>query len=277
MKIDTYIEKHIVFIIESLPQGDLKTGRNLYDGLRQLWISVEDYDVLYKEIESKRDMVQLLHDLSERVKSNDNHNLYILQFETHGREVGMQLASGEFIRWGELFSMIRPININMYDTLLVVLSMCDSKSIAYNIEPTERSPFRGVVVTDDNISCGYLDSIWIDFYKKLRSHFSESHSSRYFSDFTPEHIWFLNQEFIFDIHSDLEENNPALFENLKDSFAHEFEELLRNHPNEIFLMSRENYLKWRIDNWRRNKKRLRDYFCFRDIIGKYQNKEAPNS
>ena len=270
MEIDTYIEQCIVYIIESLPEGDLKTGRNLYENLSSMWCLDDDYDVIYKEVECKRELALLLYELSECVKSNNSHNYYILQFETHGSETGMKLSSDEEVSWGELFSMIRPININMNDTLLVVLSMCNSKCIAYNIEPQERSPFRGVVVTDQILEAGYLDSIWVDFYKNLREHFFEATSTGYFSDFTPEHIWFFNQEFIFDLHTGFDENYPDLYAELKNGFENEFYDLLKSHPNEIFFMSREGYLKWRINKWRRKKQPLKDYFCFKDVIGKYQ-------
>ena len=267
MEINTYIDKCIVYIIESLPDGDLKTGRNLYEKLKQEWLYNEDYDSTYEIVNSKDDLRKLLWEIAEVVKAKDNHTFYILQFETHGSEKGMCLSSNEEVTWGELFSMIRPINIHMNDTLLVVLSMCDSKSVAYNIEPRERSPFRGVIVTDMVLSAGYIDEIWNGFYKDVMSHFFEGNTPRYFSDFIPAHIWFLNQELIFDLHSDLEEYYPEQFAKMKDGFAQEFDDLLKSNPNEIFSIAPpEIYMKWRVDKWRRDKKHLRDYFCFKDII-----------
>lgn len=270
MEIDTNINKCVVYIIESLLDGDLKTGRNLNEKLRQEWIFKDDYDSIYKVVNSKEDLRQLLFEIAEIVKAKDNHTFYILQFEAHGCENGMYLSSKEEMSWLELFSLIRPINIYMNDTLLVVLSMCDSKSIAYNIEPRKRSPFRGVVVTDMALSAGYIDEIWEGFYKNVMRHFFESKTSGYFSDFTPEHIWFFNQEVIFDLHSDLEEYHPELFVKMEDGFGREFDNLLKSRPNEIFLIApREIYIKWKVDKWRRDKKLLRDYFCFKDIMEKY--------
>lgn len=269
MEVDTHINKCIVYIIESLPDGDLKTGRNLNEKLRQEWIYNDDYDSIYKVVDSKRELREILFEIAEIVKTKDNHTFYILQFEAHGSDKGMCLSSKEEISWGELFSLIRPINIYMNDTLLVVLSMCNSKSVAYNIEPRERSPFRGVVVSDMDLPAGYIDEIWEGFYKVVMSHFFEGKSSGHFSDFTPEHIWYLNQEFIFDIHSDLEEYHPELFVEMKDGFAQEFDDLLKSHPNEIFAIAPpEIYIKWRVDKWRKEKKQLRDYFCFKDIMDK---------
>ena len=273
MEINTRINKCVVYIIESLPNGDLKTGRNLYEKLRQEWLFNDDYDSVYEEVYSKEELKHLLLNITEQVKSKDNHNFYILHFETHGSEKGMWLSSGEMIAWIELFTMIRPINIYMIDTLLIVLSMCDSKSIAYNIEPRERSPFRGVVVTEKTLSAEYLDSIWEGFYKNVMSSFFEKKKDkepRFFSDYTPEHIWYFNQEFIFDVHSDLEEHHPEHFADMKISFTQEFYDLLKSHPNEMFDMSREMYLRWRVNNWRREKQRLRDYYCFKDIVERYQ-------
>ena len=235
MEVDTHINKCIVYIIESLPDGDLKTGRNLNEKLRQEWIYNDDYDSIYKVVDSKRELREILFEIAEIVKTKDNHTFYILQFEAHGSDKGMCLSSKEEISWGELFSLIRPINIYMNDTLLVVLSMCNSKSVAYNIEPRERSPFRGVVVSDMDLPAGYIDEIWEGFYKVVMSHFFEGKSSGHFSDFTPEHIWYLNQEFIFDIHSDLEEYHPELFVEMKDG-----------KPTEkVYQPFNKNGFKWR--------------------------------
>ena len=269
MEIDSHINKCIVYIIESLPDGDLKTGRNLNEKLKQEWIFNDDYDSVYKVVNSKGELRQILYEIEEIVKVKDNHTFYILQFDAHGSDKGMCLSSKEEISWSELFSLIRPINVYMNDTLLVVLSMCDSKNVAYNIEPRERSPFRGVVVSDMDLSAGYIDEIWEGFYKEVMKHFFESKTTGYFSDFTPEHIWFLNQEFIFDIHSNLEEYHPELFIKMKNDFTQEFDDLLKSHPNEVFAIApRDIYLQWRIDKWRRDKKRLREHFCFKDIIEK---------
>ena len=274
MEVNTHINKCIVYIIESLPDGDLRTGRNLDEKLKQEWLYNDDYDSIYKVVNYKGELKQILFEIAEIVKAQDNHTFYILQFEAHGSERGMHLSSNEVVTWGELFSMIRPINIYMNDTLFVVLSMCDSKCVAYHIEPNERSPFRGVVVTGKPLSAKYLDSIWENFYKEFMSRFLEGKTEGYISDFTPEHIWFLNQEFIFDIHSDLEEYHPELFLDMKDGFADEYDNLFKSHPNEIFFIApRDLYMRWRVNTWRRDKQRLRDYFCFNDILGKYKDKE----
>lgn len=107
MEINTCINKCVVYIIESLPNGDLKTGCNLYEKLRQEWLFNDDYNSVYEEVYSKEELKRLLLNISEQVKSKDNHNFYILHFETHGSEKGMWLSSGEMIAWIELFTMIR--------------------------------------------------------------------------------------------------------------------------------------------------------------------------
>lgn len=78
MEINTHIGKYVVYIIESLPDGDLKTGRNLHEKLRQEWLYNDDYESVYEVIDSKEELKHLLFNITELVKSKDNHTFYIL-------------------------------------------------------------------------------------------------------------------------------------------------------------------------------------------------------
>jgi type II secretory pathway component PulF len=84
MEVNTHINKCIVYIIESLPDGDLRTGRNLYENLKQEWLYNDDYDSIYKVVNSKGELKQILFEIAEIAKAQDNHTFCILQFEAHG-------------------------------------------------------------------------------------------------------------------------------------------------------------------------------------------------
>lgn len=134
-----------VFIIESLRNGDKKTGEDLKDNLRQIWYDqnlISDFDCQYTYVHDSNDLICTIMDIEKQVKKCNK--LPILQIECHGSSDGLQLGSMEMITWKELFNYIRPINIASYNLLMLNLSMCNGETVIRYIDPTQRAPFRAV-------------------------------------------------------------------------------------------------------------------------------------
>lgn len=99
----TKIDGLRIYILESLRSGDKKTGEDLKDNLRQIWYEqkITDFDCQYYKIFNSNDLeIQLVKIEKEILKEN---KIPIIQFECHGSESGIQLASSELINWKDLF------------------------------------------------------------------------------------------------------------------------------------------------------------------------------
>ena len=60
-----------VFIIESLRNGDKKTGEDLKDNLRQIWYDqnlISDFDCQYTYVHDSNDLICTIMDIEKQVK-----------------------------------------------------------------------------------------------------------------------------------------------------------------------------------------------------------------
>jgi hypothetical protein len=69
----------------------------------------------------------------------------------------------------------------------------------------------------------------------------------------------------------LEEYHPEQLAKMKDSFVKEFYDLVNSHPNEIFFMSRESYLLWRVNKWRRKRNGYEIIIVLRILLKRYKH------
>lgn len=99
-----------VYIIESL-EGDMHTGQNLYDYLRQRNVDYTDYmfDAMYISVYDREALHKTLRMIAEEVDTNNY--IPITQIECHGDPDYILLSSKDHVGWFELFDLTRPINI----------------------------------------------------------------------------------------------------------------------------------------------------------------------
>ena len=94
-----------VFIIESLRNGDKRTGEDLKDNLRQIWYDqnlISDFDCQYTYVHDSNDLICTIKDIDKQVTTSNK--LPILQIECHGSSDGLQLGSMEMVIWKDLFN-----------------------------------------------------------------------------------------------------------------------------------------------------------------------------
>jgi hypothetical protein len=140
-----------IFILESLPKGDMKTGSEIF------YDTLEKHYKYYPDIKDK---------LSLRFFSIDNrteffdainyirHNLaglklgVIIHFEMHGgKNVGLQLANGEIVDWTELTEFLTYSNLTTCNKVYLCMATCYGRWIYKAVDIKQTSPF-----------CGYLSA-----------------------------------------------------------------------------------------------------------------------
>ena len=254
-----YIDGFIVYIIESLQEGDIKTGENLKDEIRQFQVDYPGYfiDYQYNVISNKEKLFSILIDISESI---NNSKVPIIQIESHGDEKGFLLTSGEFVKWHELFDYIRPINVNSCNSLLLTLSMCNGEAIIKEIDPRKRAPFKAVIGPNGEILPIKLQNAWFSFYKNLFKTW-ENKEQYFFCNLAEScGLLYFNQDFIFDIHYDTPNLFPELFDLwIKMNVA----EMYRNEGP--LMLSREMYKKWYANKFKKAFDAYKPYYCFYDV------------
>lgn len=253
-----------IYIIQSLHPGELRTGENLHGELKQLEHEgcCEDFTYSLTHIENKNAFSNTLRVIEQ--ETLDDNYVPIIQIECHGCITGLKFASDEECSWGELFSLLRPINIACYNMLLVNLSCCNGDAIIRNIEPTERAPFRGVITHQGIAKPEVLQSTWINFYRDYLN--PERRKGRSICELiwniSPNFIYY-NQDIIFEYHYKPAEIRPDIFD------AHITQELIEMYKKEGPLdINPLLYKKWRIKEFDKFYQKHKAHFCFYDIRAK---------
>src|SRR5688572_22519897 len=121
-------EFNCIYVIESLPEFETKTGTILYeDLLRRITYKIDFLKSSLIRVENKIDLFTEL----EKIKSlalKGGHFPY-LHFEVHGSIKGLVLPSRELVTWLELSNRLREINIIIRNNLFVSFATCFSAYI----------------------------------------------------------------------------------------------------------------------------------------------------
>lgn len=265
-----------VYIIESLRSGndsDKRTGEDLKDTLRQMCvdkgISFAEFDYQYISINDKNDFTSICTEILKDVESNNKQP--IIQLECHGYEngTGFALSSGEKVTWKELFDCLRAINKASSNLLLLNLSMCFGDTVIGYIDPTQRAPFRGIICTKGETYPGYIEKAWEHFYNNLVNSSAEYGYSKLAQE---SNLLYVPQDFIFDLHFDLANQDPEIFNNLRNR------ELANMTKTEKHLsIDSSLYKKWVAQNQKEIKDKYRQYFCFDNLKPHHEDIYKKNS
>lgn len=167
MKFTTEISKYTIVIVQSLKDGDLKTGRILYDGLStSLPVKYPDTTVKFYDVKNKHELAEAFYKIYNDIEDGE---LLTLQIEAHGCEDGIGLSSDELVTWKEFFGIIRPINVKMINLMLVCMSMCYGGALITHFEPEKRAPYRAFVGTGREIKAGVLLDGFTAFYENYHN------------------------------------------------------------------------------------------------------------
>ena len=167
MDATTEINKYTIVIIQSLKEGDLKTGELLYDNLSSsLPLKFPDTSVKFYDVKDKRELAEIVYKIYNDIEDGE---VLTLQIEAHGCEEGIGLASEELVTWEQFFGIIKPINQKMLNLLLVCMSMCYGGALITHFEPQKRAPYRAFIGTGSTIKAGILLDGFTAFYENYHN------------------------------------------------------------------------------------------------------------
>ena len=121
-----------LYIIESLREGDEKTGKKIADIFSSL---VKTY---YFSCFSASSLETTFHEIENTVTAGDQ---VILSLEAHGDTNGMQLSDMNVVAWNEVAVFLRSINAKTEMGLTVLASTCFGQYLDYSITIKNRAPF----------------------------------------------------------------------------------------------------------------------------------------
>lgn len=157
-----------VQIIESLPEQDLTTGRELLETtLAPAACADVGFLIEYREARNRR---EFFAHLQRVIGITEEHSRFpVLHLETHGSREGLLLSSGERVSWEEVAPSLARLNELTRANLLVVAAMCHGWHLSEVLRPTDRSPAFGIVGTTEELAAGAILDVMKEFYACLVS------------------------------------------------------------------------------------------------------------
>ncbi len=152
-----------IWILESLADGELKTGTRLYEELfPRIKATHQQLIVAIEKPASREEFVSCLKSILTDIEENKNYPL--IHLECHGSEVGLGLSSGEIIEWIEIRDLLIRINFACEVNLLVVVAACKGVYLAKAATQLDRAPFYAMVGSKTEMTAGEIQADFTEFY-----------------------------------------------------------------------------------------------------------------
>lgn len=170
---DTYLNMttkfsfNTIYIIESLFEGDKKTGQNLYNDLIK-WRTLKEDNLHSKlfTLEHKLDFYKVFNEIQAEIAKGFSP---FIHFEVHGasNKDGIILASKELIKWEELAEETRKINIATKNNLAISLATCYGAYFIKTIDIKKVAPFSCCVSAIDKIKMIDVEVDFTSFFETV--------------------------------------------------------------------------------------------------------------
>ena len=248
------IEGYEIIVIQSLKQGDLKTGDLLYKDVLK---GKKNVTTKCYNVSTKKELEELLVNIEKLIPSN---HILTLHFETHGCNEGIGIyPSVELMSWKELFELIRPINIKTSNLLMVVLSMCCGAAISSLVDPYKRCPYRAFIGFEHSVSEGVLKNAFRSFYEAYDNLLDIDKALEQMKRILPNDVkpWCYTAERIFDMALN-PDTNPESFATVIDQSYSGFNK--QGEP-----VSKVQFAEEVRQYFIRTAKENRDYYNFKDL------------
>lgn len=166
MPYETSLSFDSVVVIESLPNGDLKSGTELFEQVIAP-VAVNDPTLvveLYKAAD-RREFFACLRAVAQLAAEHGNSP--ILHLETHGSRAGLQFGDGSRATWEEVAAPLGELNRVTEMNLLAFAGLCHGWSMTDILKPTGRAPVFGMIGPMEEVEAGALLAASKVFYERL--------------------------------------------------------------------------------------------------------------
>lgn len=166
-----------IYIIESIPDGEFKSGKSIYEDLKHLEFKFGYLSLHYKTVADFPDLKRMISSIHRKSEQGE---FPLIHLETyHGNKSHFVTKNGSYVEWGDLLKLIQPINIELNLKLLISIGACYSAyclSHMYRLIK-EPAPCLASIGSSKEVSAGSLATQYTLFYKTLieTNSISEAH------------------------------------------------------------------------------------------------------
>lgn len=154
-----------LWVIESLPQGELRTGKRLVES--QLEDAKRTHPTLKVALEQPTTKSAFLIVL-EKIRIESSKGEYpMIHLECHGCQRGLEVASGELVEWDELRNLLIEINRSCQLNLMIVVAACNGAHLIKVATALDAAPFWAIIGSEAEVSAGDIQDNFGEFYKSF--------------------------------------------------------------------------------------------------------------
>jgi hypothetical protein len=163
-----------VHILEWLPNGDRRTGRELYDEIEPMaLLSTPSVRVTYHRIATRNEFIATLRKIEDDFRVTGR--LPLLQIETHGLyadqemkdNVGICSMADDTLLWSELMQELVPLNQLTGLRLFMVMASCSGIWGIKMAQPVGRAPFLAILGPNRDVMPDEVAKACVAFYRTI--------------------------------------------------------------------------------------------------------------
>ncbi|GAA0231210.1 hypothetical protein [Marinomonas primoryensis] len=156
-----------LWVIESLPSGELRTGKSLFDNQLDKAKQVQqDLLVEFAEPITKSE----LFDVLEKIRNEALSGIYpMIHFECHGCKEGLGTSSGELVEWDEIREILIEINRATKLNLMIVIAACNGAHLINVSTRLDAAPFWAIIGPEVEVTAGHIQDNFSRFYESFFS------------------------------------------------------------------------------------------------------------
>lgn len=152
-----------LYIIESLRDGDLKTGHSLFEDLKLQEYVHKHVRVEYREPKSSSEWDEMMANILNECQVQEIYP--IIHLEVHGEEYGIELSNGDKIFSNKVGDQLRQINIATGCNLFLTMGVCKGLYVLFNSQLDRPMPFCGAIGSFTKLMAGDIQLRYAEFYE----------------------------------------------------------------------------------------------------------------
>jgi hypothetical protein len=162
----TEVRFNAIYVLESLRDGDPKTGQSLFDEIVFPHTrTLEGVEAECWRVRNEKELRARLREIERRTRSEGRRP--IVHFETHGFDRGLELADGDLVAWTSLIPELIAINEASRMNLLVVAMLCRGWTLMYSLTSSDRAALLMLIAPPDSMTHAAILSATKRFYEAV--------------------------------------------------------------------------------------------------------------
>jgi len=156
-----------LWVIESLPTGERKTGKHLFDNqLEEAKRVRPELITQFAAPETKCELFEVL----QKIRDEAAIGTYpMIHFECHGCERGLGTANRELVKWDELREVLVDINRSTQLNLMIVVAACNGAHLINASTKLDAAPFWAIIGPEVEVTDLHIQANFGQFYESFFS------------------------------------------------------------------------------------------------------------